>query len=206
MYVANQIAAALALLGEPFLPFTTKKLVYILGFDKLRNQLNWQSLITQHEFLPAGHILNEASLLFTKVEDEAIEKQLEKLQQTKTTNALENRKAEPQKTEVTFEDFAAMDIRVGTILEAEKMPKADKLLVLKVDTGIDVRTIVSGIAQHFSAEEVIGKKVSVLVNLAPRKLRGVESQGMILMTENKNGKLTFIMPENAQTMNGSTIN
>ncbi len=206
MYVANQIAAALALLGEPFLPFTTKKLAHILGFDKLRNQLNWQSLITQHEFLPAGHILNEASLLFTKVEDEAIEKQLEKLQQTKTTNALENRKAEPQKTEVTFEDFAAMDIRVGTILEAEKMPKADKLLVLKVDTGIDVRTIVSGIAQHFSAEEVIGKKVSVLVNLAPRKLRGVESQGMILMTENKNGKLTFIMPEDIETTNGSIIN
>ncbi len=206
MYVANQFAAALALLSEPFIPFTAKKLRAILAFENLQTKLNWQSLMDTKEFLPEKHQLNEASLLFSKVEDEEVDFQLQKLANTKKANDLENKKAEPQKSTVHFEDFAKMDIRVGTIVEAEKMPKADKLLVLKVDTGIDVRTIVSGIAQHFSSDEVIGKKVSVLVNLAPRKLRGVESQGMILMSENKEGKLTFIRPEDENTANGNTIN
>lgn len=206
MYIANQFAAALALLSEPFIPFTAKKLASILGFENLHTKLNWQSLMDIKEFLPEKHPLNEATLLFSKIENEEINFQLEKLENTKKANNLENKKAEPQKSMVTFEDFSTMDIRVGTILDAEKMPKADKLLVLKVDTGIDIRTIVSGIAQHFTPEEVIGKKVSVLVNLAPRKLRGIESQGMILMSENDEGKLTFITVEDKNTTNGSIIN
>lgn len=206
MYVANQVTAALALLSEPFIPFTAKKLALILAFENLQTKLNWQSLIDTTVFLPQNHQLNEASLLFSKVEDEEVTLQLEKLENTKKANDLENKKVVPQKPFVTFEEFSSMDIRVGTIVQAEKMPKADKLLVLKVDIGIDVRTIVSGIAQYFSAEDVVGKKVSVLVNLAPRKLRGVESQGMILMTENKNGKLTFITPKDSDTNNGSEIN
>lgn len=206
MYVANQVTAALALLSEPFIPFTAKKLALILAFKNLQTKLNWQSLIDTTVFLPQNHQLNEASLLFSKVEDEEVTLQLEKLENTKKANDLENKKVVPQKPFVTFEEFSSMDIRVGTIVQAEKMPKADKLLVLKVDIGIDVRTIVSGIAQYFSAEDVVGKKVSVLVNLAPRKLRGVESQGMILMTENKNGKLTFITPKDSDTNNGSEIN
>jgi len=118
---------------------------------------------------------------------------------------MENRTVEPQKETSTFEDFSKLDIRVGTILEAEKMPKANKLLVLKVDTGIDVRTIVSGIAEHFSPEEVMGKRVTVLVNLAPRALRGVESQGMILMTNNAEGKLVFVNPDADGVDNGALI-
>jgi len=118
---------------------------------------------------------------------------------------MENQVVEAQKPTSTFEDFSKLDIRVGTILEAEKMPKANKLLVLKVDTGIDIRTIVSGIAEHFSPEEVIGKRVTVLVNLAPRALRGVESEGMILMTNNAEGKLVFVNPDVDGVENGATI-
>jgi methionyl-tRNA synthetase len=127
------------------------------------------------------------------------------LEATKTANSIENKTITPQKDLVQFEDFSKMDLRVGTILEAEKVPKANKLLVLKVDTGIDVRTIVSGIAESFSPEEIIGKKVTVLVNLAPRNLRGVESQGMILMTNNAEGKLVFVNPD-AEVGNGEMIN
>ena len=135
-----------------------------------------------------------------------MEKQLEKLEATKTANAMEDQKAEPQKDIATFEDFTKMDLRVGTIIEAEKMPKTKKLMVLKVDTGIDQRTVVSGIAEHFKAEDIIGKKVTVLVNLAPRKLRGVESEGMILMTENAEGKLVFVNPDEEGVTSGTTIN
>ena len=120
-------------------------------------------------------------------------------------NKAENKVIEPQKETATFEDFSKLDLRVGTILEAEKMPKANKLLVLKVDTGIDVRTIVSGIAEHFTPEEVVGKRVTVLVNLAPRALRGVESQGMILMTNNAEGKLVFVNPDADGVENGALI-
>jgi methionyl-tRNA synthetase len=131
---------------------------------------------------------------------------LDKLEASRKANEAANKTVEPQKEEITWDDFAKLDIRVGTIIEAEKMPKAKKLLVLKVDTGIDVRTIVSGIAESFSAEEVVGKKVTVLVNLAPRKLRGVESEGMILMTETPEGKLVFVNPdEHEQTVNGLSI-
>ena len=152
----------------------------------------------------AGHKIGEGEILFAQIEDSEIQNQIDKLEATKTANSLENKKLEPQKELIQFDDFAKMDLRIGTILEAEKMPKANKLLVLKVDTGIDVRTIVSGIAEHFSPEEVIGKQVTVLVNLAPRALRGVESQGMILMANDKDGKLVFVNG-NENVINGEII-
>jgi methionyl-tRNA synthetase len=202
MYVALQIAAALSSLCEPFLPFTAKKLSRIL---KIESPLNWNTISESSDLLAAGHQIGEAELLFAKIEDEEIQKQIDKLEATKTANIAENKKAEPQKEAIQFDDFAKMDLRVGTILEASKMPKATKLLILKVDTGIDIRTIVSGIAESFKPEEIIGKKVTVLVNLAPRNLRGVESQGMILMTTNAEGKLVFVNPD-ADAANGETIN
>jgi methionyl-tRNA synthetase len=213
MYVALQIAAALSVLSEPFLPFTAAKLKNILRLDAdssepkaaLNGMLNWNAVSLSNNLIPAGHVIGEAELLFAKIEDEAIQKQIDKLEATKTANAAENKKAEPQKDLIQFEDFAKMDIRTGTILEAEKMPKANKLLVLKVDTGIDVRTIVSGIAESFSPEEVVGKRVTVLVNLAPRNLRGVESQGMILMTQNAEGKLVFVNPDADGVGNGEVV-
>jgi len=210
MYVALQIAAGLAVLSEPFLPFTSNNLKKMLAFDTLNNIPAWNDITEKDVLLPAEHTVEKASLLFTKVEDEEIQKQLDRLEATKKANqasiAEENATVEPQKDTITFDDFSKLDIRVGTILEAEKMPKADKLLVLKVDTGLDVRTIVSGIAKSFTPEEIVGKQVSVLVNLAPRKLRGVESEGMILMTENKDGKLVFLNPDEANIPNGKTIN
>jgi methionyl-tRNA synthetase len=202
MYVALQIAAALSSLCEPFLPFTSQKLLRMLNIDVNK----WNLEFDNWTLLPAGHQIGEAELLFSKIEDEAIQKQIDKLEATKTANSAENKKAEPQKELIQFEDFAKMDIRVGTILEAEKMPKANKLLILKIDTGIDVRTIVSGIAESFKPEDIIGKRVTVLVNLAPRNLRGVESQGMILMTTNAEGKLVFVNPDAEGVGNGETIN
>ncbi|WP_281238301.1 methionine--tRNA ligase [Flavobacterium praedii] len=203
MYVALQIAAALSSLCEPFLPFTATKLSRIL---KIESPLDWKTITDSSDLLPAGHQIGEAELLFSKIEDEEIQKQIDKLEATKTANKAENKVAEPQKDLIQFEDFAKMDIRVGTILEAEKMPKANKLLILKVDTGIDVRTIVSGIAESFKPEDIVGKRVTVLVNLAPRNLRGVESQGMILMTTNAEGKLVFVNPDADGVGNGETIN
>ncbi|PKV49157.1 methionyl-tRNA synthetase [Aquimarina sp. MAR_2010_214] len=195
MYVALQIASALATLSEPFLPFTSEKLKSILDFSKLDQQSTWNEIATKEVLLPAGHQIEKGELLFSKIEDVEIQKQLEKLEATKKANEAENKVVEPQKDTATFDDFTKLDIRVGTIIEAEKMPKAKKLLVLKVDTGINTRTIVSGIAEHFSPEEIVGKKVTVLVNLAPRALRGVESEGMILMTETPEGKLVFLNPD-----------
>ncbi|MHA3789564.1 methionine--tRNA ligase [Flavobacterium hauense] len=203
MYVALQIAAALSVLSEPFLPFTAAKLKNMLSISE--GSLNWNDITLKSDLLAAGNQIGQAELLFAKIEDEEIQKQIDRLEATKTANMAENKKAEPQKDLIAFEDFAKMDIRTGTILEAEKMPKANKLLVLKVDTGIDVRTIVSGIAESFTPEEVIGKRVTVLVNLAPRALRGVESQGMILMTQNAEGKLVFVNPDTDGVGNGEVI-
>ncbi|MEE2772618.1 MAG: methionine--tRNA ligase [Bacteroidota bacterium] len=206
MYVALQIASALATLSEPFLPFTSAKLKKMLNQQEEISEIPaWDKIETQKALLPAGHQIGKAELLFSKIEDTAIEKQLEKLQATKAANEMENQKAEPQKDLATFDDFTKMDLRVGKILEAEKMPKTKKLMKLKVDTGIDQRTIVSGIAEHFSAEEIIGKQVTVLVNLAPRALRGVESEGMILMTENAEGKLVFVNPDGENVKTGTII-
>ena len=203
MYVALQIAAALSVLSEPFLPFTAAKLKTMLNLND--SSLKWNDISLTADLLKAGSKIGEAELLFAKIEDEAIQKQVERLEATKTANIAENKKAELQKDLIQYEDFAKMDIRTGTILEAEKMPKANKLLVLKVDTGIDVRTIVSGIAESFTPEEVVGKRVTVLVNLAPRNLRGVESQGMILMTQNAEGKLVFVNPDIDGVGNGEVI-
>ena len=204
MYVALQIATALSSLCEPFLPFTASKLGKILKTGLMKN-LSWEDVSTRNDLLPAGHQIGSAEILFAQIEDGDIQKQIEKLEATKSANAMENKIIDPQKPTSTFEDFSKLDMRVGTILEAEKMPKANKLLVLKVDTGIDVRTIVSGIAEHFSPEEVVGKRVTVLVNLAPRALRGIESEGMILMTSNPEGKLVFVTPDNPEVANGASI-
>lgn len=205
MYVALQIASVLAILSEPFLPFTSKKLCQILNI-KLNN---WNLDFENWNLVKPGHQINEAEILFAQIEDTEIQKQIDKLEATKKSNANETVSSlaatQPQKETVAFEDFAKIDLRIGTIIEAEKMPKANKLLVLKVDTGIDVRTIVSGIAEHFSPEEVIGKQVTVLVNLAPRALRGVESQGMLLLTNNAEGKLVFVNPDADGVMNGALI-
>ncbi len=213
MYVALQIAAALAVLSEPFLPFTSNKLKDMLNFEDLEAIPNWKSVERISPLsgeMPLGrggrHTINESELLFSKIEDEQMQQQLDKLEASKSMNEAENKKAEPEKETIQFDDFTKLDMRVGTILEAEKMPKTKKLLVLKVDTGIDVRTIVSGIAESFTPEEIVGKQVTVLVNLAPRALRGVESQGMILMTENAEGKLVFVNPGDAGVSNGATIN
>ncbi|WP_299313083.1 methionine--tRNA ligase [uncultured Aquimarina sp.] len=205
MYVGLQVAAALATLSEPFLPFTSQKLKNILAVNSDDLKTNWNEIATKEMLLPAGHIIEKAELLFSKIEDADIQKQLDKLEATKKANEAENKTIEPQKDTATFEDFTKMDLRVGTIIEAEKMPKAKKLLVLKVDTGINTRTIVSGIAEHFKPEDLIGKKVTVLVNLAPRKLRGVESEGMILMTETPNGKLVFLNPDEDGVNPGALI-
>ena len=201
MFIALQIASALATLSEPFLPFTSTKLKGILNSDANK----WEDISTKDILISANHQIGKGELLFSKIEDTEIQAQLDKLEASKKTNEAAKKVVEPQKETINFDDFTKLDIRVGTILEAEKMPKAKKLLVLKVDTGIDVRTIVSGIAESFTAEEVVGKKVTVLVNLAPRALRGVESQGMILMTETPEGKLVFVNPDDANVTNGLHI-
>jgi methionyl-tRNA synthetase len=201
MFVALQISAALAVVAEPFLPFTSTKLKTILNIDA---SLSWENVTENVILLPATHKINKAELLFSKIEDKEIEAQIEKLAATKVANEQENKVTEPQKETIEFEDFTKLDIRVGTILEAEKVAKTKKLLKLKVDVGIDIRTIVSGIAESFSPEEIIGLQVSVLVNLAPRKIRGVESQGMILMTDTPDGKLAFVAPTK-EVKNGQSV-
>jgi methionyl-tRNA synthetase len=202
MYVALQIASALAVLSEPFLPFTAAKLKTMLSLEA---GLGWNDITLKSDLIAAGHTIGQAELLFAKIEDEEIQKQVDKLEATKNANKAENKVVEPQKDLIQYDDFAKMDIRTGTIIEAAKMPKANKLLILKVDTGIDVRTIVSGIAESFVPDEIVGKRVTVLVNLAPRNLRGVESQGMILMTQNAEGKLVFVNPDTEGVGNGEVI-
>ena len=201
MYVALQISAALAVVSEPFLPFSATKLKNILNISA---SLSWEDVTENTVLLPATHQINKAELLFSKIEDKEIEAQVEKLAATKIANEQENKVTAPQKETIEFEDFTKLDIRVGTILEAEKVAKTKKLLKLKVDVGIDTRTIVSGIAESFSPEEIIGLQVSVLVNLAPRKIRGVESQGMILMTDTPDGKLAFVTPSK-EVKNGQAV-
>ena len=191
MYVALQIAAALAVLSEPLLPMSSQKLKTMLNLDLL----SWKDVESGDPMINPSHEIGKPELLFAKIEDTEIDFQLEKLAQSKLANETANKKIESQKEIISFEVFSKLDIRVGTVLAAKKMPKTKKLLVLQVDTGVDVRTIVSGIADSFTAEEVIGKRVTVLINLAPRNLRGVESQGMILMTETADGKLVFVNPD-----------
>ncbi len=204
MYVALQIASALAVLSEPFLPFTSRKLKESLDLNSSEHPLSWAQIEKDHPYIKPGHRIAQSPLLFRKIEDTEMEAQREKLAQTKIDNQPMEQINNPQKELINFDDFTKMDLRVGTILSAEKMPKANKLLVLKVDVGIDQRTIVSGIAEHFTPEEVVGKQVCVLINLAPRAIRGTESQGMILMAEDTDGSLRFVTPDQA-TAAGSSI-
>jgi methionyl-tRNA synthetase len=199
LYIALQISAQLAILSEPFIPNTSVKLTNMLALEGK----SWENGADQ-ELLAPGHKINKAELLFERIEDKQVEEQVEKLQQALQAQKSTVSNVTPQKEETTFDAFTKMDLRVATIIEAEKMKKADKLLQLKVDTGIDTRTIISGIAKHYSPEDIIGKKVMVLVNLAPRKMRGVESEGMILLSEDENGKLYFVEPS-AEANNGDVI-
>lgn len=201
LFVGAQIAVALAQLCEPFMPFSSEKLLTMFNVQKL----NWSDVETQNVLIETGHTINESSLLFSKIEDDVIEAQIRKLENTKQSNKKTNPNANPMKEEITFDDFTKIDLRTATIIEAEKVEKADKLLKLKVDTGVDVRTVVSGIAESFTAEEVIGKQVMILLNLAPRKIRGIESQGMLLLTTKPDGKLSFVTPDDSNVENGIEI-
>ena len=199
MNIALQIAANLAILSEPFLPFTAEKLRNQLGL----NETTWNET-GGADLLPVGTLIGESSLLFEKIEDDVIEKQVKKLQESKRMNELENAKVPALKETIQYDDFAKMDIRIGTILEAEKLPKSDKLLKFLVDDGFEKRTILSGIAKHFSPEEMIGKQVTFLANLAPRKMMGIESNGMILMAENRDGSLALLQPHK-EVWNGGQV-
>ncbi|MDR2912678.1 MAG: methionine--tRNA ligase [Alistipes sp.] len=210
MNIALQITANLAVAIEPFMPFTAAKITRMLG----TNTLGWSSL-GRPDLLPAGHtVTNAPELLFEKIEDAAIEAQIAKLEATKAaraaavtsvTSEVEPQKAEPQKPEISFDEFSKMDIRIGTILEAEAVPKTKKLLKFRIDTGIDIRTIVSGIAEHFTPAELVGRQVQILANLAPREIKGVTSHGMILMTEQPDGKIVLLTPTE-KVPNGQTVN
>lgn len=201
LFVGAQIAVALAQLCEPFMPFSSEKLLNMFNVHKS----DWNDIETKSVLIETGHQINEASLLFSKIEDEVIEAQIQKLEQTKQNNKKTNPNANPMKEEITFDDFTKIDLRTATILEAEKVEKADKLLKLTVDTGVDVRTVVSGISESFTPEEVIGKQVMILLNLAPRKIRGIESQGMLLLTTKPDGKLSFVTPDDSNVENGIEI-
>ena len=192
LYIALQITANIATAIEPFMPFSAAKILSMLAVEKF----GWDSLGSM-ELISAGRTIGTPTLLFEKIEDEVIQRQIDKLEATKAANAAAEVKAEPQKEECTFDDFQKMDIRVSTILAAEKVAKTKKLLKLTVDTGIDQRTIVSGIAEHFTPEELVGQQVLVLVNLQPRELKGILSQGMILMAEDATGALRLVQPSEA---------
>ena len=197
--IALQITANIAIAIEPFMPFSAAKILNMLACEKF----GWERLGAM-DLLVEGHQIGEPTLLFEKIEDDVIQKQLDRLAEIKKQNMAAEVKAEPQKAECTFEDFQKMDIRVSTILEAEKLPKTKKLLKLTIDTGIDKRTIVSGIAEHFSPEELVGQQVLVLVNLAPRDFKGITSQGMILMAEDATGALRLLQP-NEKTNSGAMV-
>lgn len=197
--IAQQICANLAILCEPFMPFTAAKLSKMLNSD-----LQGWNNAGSNALLSEGHLIGDPVLLFDKIEDETIQHQVDKLLKTKQQNAALEYKAAPSKSLIEFDDFAKMDLRVGTITAAEKVAKTKKLLKLTVDTGIDVRTVVSGIAESFEPEAIVGRKVSILVNLAPRNLKGIESQGMILMAEGRDGKLHFVTTDSTLE-NGAEI-
>jgi methionyl-tRNA synthetase len=210
MNVSLQICASLAIAFEPFMPHTSAKLAKMLNFT----ENTWERL-GETELLVAGHKIEQATLLFSKIEDSVVEAQVAKLEATKAANeaatAAEAPVSEPAaavieaaKDECTFDDFMKMDIRTATVLEAERVPKTDKLLKLTIDTGLDTRTIVSGIAEYYTPEEMIGKQISILANLAPRKIKGIESRGMILMAKEANGKMKIVSPEE-RLSNGATI-
>mgnify|MGYP001766525025 FL=1 len=211
--ISLQICANLAIAFEPILPHTTKKLRYILNMKSS----NWEDFGSESVLHP-GHKLNEATLLFEKIEDSEIEFQIAKLEATKNSNEAQQSDSsaaasaaspaispvEPLKAECTYDQFSQMDIRTATVLEAERVPKTDKLLRLKIDTGVDIRTIVSGIAEYYTPEEMVGKQICILANLAPRVIKGIESKGMILMAKEVNGKMRIVTPEE-RLSNGAAI-
>ncbi len=202
--VSLKLCADLAIAFAPFLPFSTEKLLNMLNLPK--NVLTWDNL-GREDLLQPGAQLNPAELLFGKIEDEEIDRQLNRLEEIRKSNAAAAAAASPvlpQKEECTFEDFEKMDIRTATVLEAERVPKTDKLLKLSIDTGIDRRTIVSGIAEYYTPEEMVGKQICILANLAPRKIRGIESKGMILMAKEKDGKMRIVTPEE-RLANGANV-
>jgi len=200
MHLSLQIAANLAIAFEPFLPFTSAKLRTMLGISSF----NWKDL-GKIDLLKAGAELGTPELLFEKIEDEAMEAQVQKLLDTKKANETAAYKAAPVKENVAFEDFMKMDIRVGTVLDCQKVPKADKLLQFRIADGLEERTILSGIAQHYpNPEELIGTQVCFIANFEPRKLRGVMSEGMILSAEDADGKLVLIQPR-ATVTNGVEV-
>ena len=198
MNIALQITSSLAVLSVPFLPETASKLSEMMNLEGLK----WDTLTEDN--ITEGHQINKPSLLFQRIDDEVVDAQRAKLNQAKEDAEAANKVVEPQKETTSFDEFQKMDIRVGTIIEAEKIKKAKKLLKLKVDTGIDQRTVVSGIAQFFEPEKLIGQQVSILVNLSPRKMLGIESEGMILMAENNKGELQFVAPQGGSD-NGGVI-
>jgi methionyl-tRNA synthetase len=203
--ISLQICAQLSIVGEPFLPFSCEKIRKMLNLPAF----TWDEAI-RLDWLKAGDKLNPPDYVFEKIDDAQIEAQIKRLLETKITNetaaaeAIAGQQVKPGKPEVSYEDFSKMDIRVATILEAEKIPKTTKLMKLKVDTGLDQRTLVAGIAEYYEPEQVIGKKICILANLQPRKLKGIESKGMILMAEDPDGRLFFVQPEEGAA-NGGTI-
>jgi methionyl-tRNA synthetase len=210
LHISLQLCANLCIAFEPFLPFSATKLLKMLQLDAM----NWDQL-GKLDLLHEGHQLGTSQLLFNKIEDEQIAQQMAKLEASKQANELANKTASPatepakpsitpQKELVTFDDFGTMDIRTVSVIAAERVPKTDKLLKLTIDTGVDTRTIVSGIAQFYTPEELVGKQVCVLINLAPRKIKGIESQGMILMARNSEGKMTLVQAQ-SEIENGSEI-
>jgi methionyl-tRNA synthetase len=197
--IALQVAANLQILAEPFMPFTAAKLQHMLNLGTL----SWKDAGASN-LIAAGQQLNEAVLLFAKIEDTEVQAQIDKLNQSKAQNEQDSATLAPAKDDVSFEQFGAMDIRVATILAAEKVEKTKKLLKLTLDTGIDQRTVVSGIAEFYKPEDIVGQQVCVLANLQPRLLKGIESQGMILMAEDAQGKLCFVQPSQLIS-NGATV-
>ena len=190
MYISLQITAALSILMEPFMPFSSRKLRDMLGME----EADW-AISKQEEILEPGHKINEGELLFQKIEDTEIDRQLEKLAASKKANEMvEGRNINPQKDNISFDDFSKMDIRVGTILEAEKLPKTKKLLRLKIDTGLDQRTVVSGIAEHFNLRRLLVVRLLCL-SILSQGISRVSNQGMILMAEDADGKLVFVGPD-----------
>jgi methionyl-tRNA synthetase len=198
--LALQIVANVAIIAEPFLPFSVARINEMLNF----RPLSWTNAGSD-QVLPGGHSLGISGLLFEKIEDVVIEQQVQKLHNKKKSMEPVQHNVAPLKSEITYDDFARLDIRVGTVLTAEKMEKSAKLLKLTVDTGLDKRTILSGIALYYTPEEMVGKQVTLIANLAPRKMMGIESQGMILMAEDADGKLKLVQPSHPVSP-GSAVN
>jgi methionyl-tRNA synthetase len=208
MNLGLQYVTALSMAMHPFMPFTATKLRELLNLPEISGQGDWESMMMQlaenELILPAGHRISPPEHLFTRIDSSVIQAQIAKLQKSATpaTNGREDTSLKP---EIQYDDFAKLDMRTATILAAEKVEKADKLLKLELDLGFEKRTVVSGIAQHYAPEEIIGRSVVLLANLASRKIRGVDSKGMILMAEDHDGKLCFVAPD-TEWENGAAIN